>query len=250
MFRVSGKVQGGLMQERWFPGIWLGRELHTSENRVMKEDGLVVRSRAVREVSENTLLSDLDKLQSTPHATPGEDGDTNAPRRVKITRSVVERLGPSRACQKCRAVFKLLEVEGQVLCNESEISKENELHEEDDLMAKASDWGVLEEADEITCEALDPQKVVRGRENEFGKLKEREVYSYVSREEALNDPTGKFVKTRWVQTNKGEEVRCRFVARNSRGGTLGRTSSRGLHRCSQPALLSAGWRQSRIEGLG
>ena len=49
MFRVSGTVQGGVMQERWFPGIWLGKKLHTEEHLVMKEDGLVVRSRAVRE---------------------------------------------------------------------------------------------------------------------------------------------------------------------------------------------------------
>ena len=28
----------------------------------------------------------------------------------------------------------------------------------------------------------------------------------------MQDCTGKFVKTRWVQTAKGDEVRCRFVA--------------------------------------
>lgn len=125
IFRVSGKVQGGLMQERWFPGFWLGRELHTSENLVMKEDGLVVRSRAVREISGDTTMADLDRLQSTPRdptdtiraaerpatsvpraplPTPGDDGDKSAPGRVKITRGVVERLGPSRDWQRCRAI--------------------------------------------------------------------------------------------------------------------------------------------------
>jgi hypothetical protein len=42
MFRISGKVAGGIMQERWFAGIWVGKKLHTDEHLVMKEDGLVV----------------------------------------------------------------------------------------------------------------------------------------------------------------------------------------------------------------
>jgi hypothetical protein len=67
MFRVSGKVAGGIMQERWFPGIWVGKKLHTDEHMVMKEDGLVVRSRAVRETSVELNLQDYDKLKSTPH---------------------------------------------------------------------------------------------------------------------------------------------------------------------------------------
>ena len=61
MFRVSGKVHGGVMQERWLPGIWLGKKLHT------EGDGLVVRSRAVRENSQNLIMEDHDKLISTPH---------------------------------------------------------------------------------------------------------------------------------------------------------------------------------------
>ena len=35
---------------------------------------------------------------------------------------------------------------------------------------------------------------------------------HIPREDAMQDGTGKFVKTRWVQTAKGDEVRCRFVA--------------------------------------
>ena len=64
MFRVSDKVHGGVMQERWFPGIWLGKKLHTEEYLVMKEDGLVVRSTAVRENSRDLTMEDYDKLLS------------------------------------------------------------------------------------------------------------------------------------------------------------------------------------------
>ena len=35
---------------------------------------------------------------------------------------------------------------------------------------------------------------------------------HVPREDAMQDCTVKFVKTRWVQTAKGDEVRCMFVA--------------------------------------
>ena len=38
------------------------------------------------------------------------------------------------------------------------------------------------------------------------------VYEYVSREEAENDHTGKFVKVKWVRVRKGEVVRCGPVA--------------------------------------
>ena len=121
MFRVSGKVAGGIMQERWFPGIWLGKKLHTDEHLVMKDDGLVVRSRAVRENSQEVTLADYDKLKSTPHdplgsiksaiqaqrqpvtmRVPDEEELECKPRRAKITRSIVEKFGPIARCPKCR----------------------------------------------------------------------------------------------------------------------------------------------------
>ena len=43
-----------------------------------------------------------------------------------------------------------------------------------------------------------------------------EVYEYVERYVAMSDTDGKFVKVKWVRTNKGiafeQEVRCRLVA--------------------------------------
>jgi hypothetical protein len=123
MFRVSGKVAGGIMQERWYPGIWLGKKLHTDEHLCMKEDGLVVRSRAVRENSQEVKLEDYNKLKSTPHDPLGtiksaiqnqrkpvtlkeheEDELECKPRRAKITRDIVSKFGPSHGCPKCRAI--------------------------------------------------------------------------------------------------------------------------------------------------
>ena len=35
MYRVAGSVQGGVMTERWMPGLWLGKRIHTDEHSVM-----------------------------------------------------------------------------------------------------------------------------------------------------------------------------------------------------------------------
>lgn len=32
------------MQERWFPGVWLGHRIHIDGHLVMRADGLVVRA--------------------------------------------------------------------------------------------------------------------------------------------------------------------------------------------------------------
>ena len=124
MFRVSGKVLGGVMQERWFPGIWLDKELHTEEHLVMKEDGLVVRSRAVRENSQNLTMEDYDKLLSTPHDPTGtvkaatmrtvllevhaqeQEMGSYKPRRAKITKNIIDKFGPTVRCTKCRAITR------------------------------------------------------------------------------------------------------------------------------------------------
>ena len=78
----------------------------------MKEDGLVVRSRAVRENSQELKMEDFDKLLSTPHdplgavrtamrsiraevqtkGPPPEDEFAFKPRRAKITKNIIEKL--------------------------------------------------------------------------------------------------------------------------------------------------------------
>jgi len=85
-------------------------------------------------------------------------------------------------------------------------------------------WADLEEEahyDEITGMVLDPGKVREGRHLEYEKLKARDVYSPVLRSEAMtmvkHNLETKFVKTRWVESVKGEAVRCRFVAQEFAG---------------------------------
>ena len=87
-----------------------------------------------------------------------------------------------------------------------------ELHECFSLDDPVVPLDLPEQWDERTGKALDMEKVVKGRLKELQKLEERGVYVHVRREDAMQDCTGKFVKTRWVQTAKGDEVRCRFVA--------------------------------------
>ena len=56
MFRVCGRVEGACMSERWHSGFWLGKRLGTEKHAVVKEDGAVVRARAVRELERSVTL--------------------------------------------------------------------------------------------------------------------------------------------------------------------------------------------------
>ena len=59
--------------------------------------------------------------------------------------------------------------------------------------------------DERTGCPLDPHLLMRGRERELKKLEEKAVYERVLRAVAIQDPEGKFVRTRWVEVQKGRK---------------------------------------------
>jgi hypothetical protein len=84
--------------------------------------------------------------------------------------------------------------------------------EDSTLVNPTIPWYMDDQFDELTGKYLDFEKVVQGRLKELQKFADRRVYVHVPRSKAMSDPEGKFVKTRWVQTQKGDEVRCRFVA--------------------------------------
>ena len=64
MFRVAGKVPGGVMTERWHLGTWQGKRFHTEEHIVARKgNGLVIRSRAVKPMPVVTALDDLDAIK-------------------------------------------------------------------------------------------------------------------------------------------------------------------------------------------
>ena len=70
--------------------------------------------------------------------------------------------------------------------------------------------------DENTWEELDPKLVEEGEKAELQRFHDMNVYEYVSRDQAIHDEGGKFVKVKWVRVNKGTSrdpvVKCRLVA--------------------------------------
>ena len=82
---------------------------------------------------------------------------------------------------------------------------------EEPLHVEAAD-AYVEHWDENTGRPLDPERVRAGRIKELAKFREREVYEHIERIAAQHVEGGKFVKTRWVECEKGNEVRCRLVA--------------------------------------
>ena len=131
MLSVTDKPQGGLMQERWIEGIWLGSRFNTLEHLVSRRsDGVVVRTRAVREIPRTVQKSDLDNIVGQPHApqgvqrkekfevpracvapptepavpTSGPDPFRPVLRAVYITKAVLEKHGYTANCGKCTAI--------------------------------------------------------------------------------------------------------------------------------------------------
>ena len=93
MARVSGRVQGGLMQERWIEAIALGSRFHTHEHIVArKSDGAVVRARAVRELPTQVTLEALDCIVGEPHAPAGVIQYGKDPRVIDVPRVEVRGL--------------------------------------------------------------------------------------------------------------------------------------------------------------
>ena len=62
--------------------------------------------------------------------------------------------------------------------------------------------------DARTWEVLDPDKVRLGRAKELAMMKEFDVYEEVN----MSEISGKVIKCKWVETNKGADVRSRLVA--------------------------------------
>ena len=63
---------GGLMTERWHLETRLGKRFHTEEHIVARtEDGLVIRSRAVKAKLEETTMEDVDAIKGSPWASAG-----------------------------------------------------------------------------------------------------------------------------------------------------------------------------------
>ena len=76
-------------------------------------------------------------------------------------------------------------------------------------------WGCY--MDDTSGKELDPKKVREARQKEMQTFKEMGVYEHVPRWQAKLDTEGKIVGVRWVDVDKGYEVRSRLVAQEFAG---------------------------------
>jgi hypothetical protein len=126
MLRVSGKVQGGVMAERWFEGVWLGKRFHTEEHLVARvSDGVVVRTRTVQAMPNQISMEVLNKIAGAPWAPAGimkgaeqvprarldpeevvDVPEPFQPRSMRITKELIDRLGSTAKCHKCRLIMQ------------------------------------------------------------------------------------------------------------------------------------------------
>ena len=88
--------------------------------------------------------------------------------------------------------------------------------------------------DDVTGRALDPKLIRQARAEEMSGFRAHGVYHHVSRAEAMNDETGKFIGVRWVDHDKGTpsepNVRSRLVEQEfATKGRRGALLHRPLH---------------------
>jgi len=88
----------------------------------------------------------------------------------------------------------------------------DEIHEREEEM-----WGYV---DDTTGQLLDPEDVRKARQLEMKIFKDMDVYGYLKRDVAVKDREGKLVGVRWVDVQKGEEVRSRLVAQEYAAGSV------------------------------
>ena len=79
--RTSGPVQGGVVQERWHDGIWLGLHFTSGEHLVAQTDGVAVRARAVtpKPDSAHATKEALTTIKTRPWESTGVITQHNTP---------------------------------------------------------------------------------------------------------------------------------------------------------------------------
>ena len=125
MHRMSGPVQGGVISERWFDGIWLGLQFSSGEHIVATPDGRVVRARAVHPRPDTVKITKaaLNNIKVGPWdpsevITQGSGGKPSpavettqppqagepVPRSFRITQDLLDKFGLTKGCPKCEAI--------------------------------------------------------------------------------------------------------------------------------------------------
>ena len=156
----------------------------------------------------------------------------------------------------CRAILDTLRLErgDEVGSDSPEVSsgfcggldEDEELEMKDELHEEIEDW-TIQWFDDCTGQPLDPAKVRLGRAREYEKLTQRDVYEPVLRTNAMKSKDAKFIRTKWVNTQKGEDVRCRlvdqeFAARDPRTDLFASTPPLFLART---VVSMAAWERAR-----
>ena len=134
MLKVTGEVQGGVLPERWFEGLYMRMGFQTNEAVVMRlSDGVMVRTRSTQRQERDVTTEMLNKLVGAPwdpagvvraradggdhdgeHVIPGqiasEDGlpvtREQTPRSMYITSDLIWQYGRAAGCPKCRSVAR------------------------------------------------------------------------------------------------------------------------------------------------
>ena len=127
MHRISGPVQGGVISERWFDGIWIGLQFSSGEHIVALNDGRVIRARAVHPRPDTVKVTrealNLIKVgpwdpsevitQGSETKPPVSTEETQPPQRtepvprsVRITQERLEKFGFTEGCPKCEALSR------------------------------------------------------------------------------------------------------------------------------------------------
>ena len=125
MHRLSGTVQGEVMTERWFDGIWVGLQFSSGEHMVATSDGRVVRARLVHprpdtvKVTKEALTNinmgpwgpsevitqeSVAKPSRMIEVTQETSTEEPVPRSFRITRELLEIFSYAKGCPKCEAL--------------------------------------------------------------------------------------------------------------------------------------------------
>ena len=62
MHRLSGRIPGGLLVDRWNEGHWMGKNSHSDEHLILTSSGTIVRARSVKSLDRKPATTDLLKV--------------------------------------------------------------------------------------------------------------------------------------------------------------------------------------------
>ena len=136
---------------------------------------------------------------------------------------------PEELCEAiCRGLVK------QIMCQEAKLKYLMAVRAEDEVEEESDEDGVRKNIheggtygmdlgawDDVSGASLDPKEVVKARLKEVGYVRDKRVWTKISRKEAIRRGI-KIVGTRWIDINKGDtkhpNYRSRFVAKEFNDG--------------------------------